>query len=133
MEERFSPDGDFNILYFFQSVIRLLISEHTALAIRAKKIELQPCKIMAGNIPSHLAKWKASYFVESKLAAKYLELVHSDSSPDGASFDLTYALEVQTSVIDGEFIDQAMRATDINLNDSDFDEDLWLSGFFERD
>src|SRR5665811_889626 len=68
-----SPKGGFNILYFFQSAIRVLLIEHPEIKLTTKLFPYQCNRINAVNYPDELQKW--SVHQNAELVGKYLDLV----------------------------------------------------------
>jgi hypothetical protein len=115
-----SPKGGFNILYFFQSAIRLMERSRPDMAIGATHYPY-PCKpIHAVNYPAELNNNDP----HRELWKTYLQLVRADSKSLGDDFDVGYALAILSSAIgrNGKF--EPCQADTIDDN-----PDKWLAAF----
>lgn len=117
-----SPQTGFNILYFFQSVIRWLLLERPDITLTSTAYPY-PCEpICATNRPARLDRWNGN----AGMWKRYIELVNADSDPSGDHFDVDYALRIISSAIDehGELRDPGAEPQESVTN-----FDYWLSGF----
>ncbi|TWT61738.1 hypothetical protein [Rubinisphaera italica] len=118
-EKNLSPIGSFNILYFFQVVIRLWFSQHTTIELGQTNYPY-PCESICGCI------WPSNESGRNCMVEGFIEIVRSDSVPEGSDFDVTYATEIIALVFDNN---GELRELPFSLEPSEQDFDYWLSGF----
>ena len=117
-----SPNAGFNILYFYQSVIRLLLLERNYLKLNSPRYPYS-CEAIRGiNYPDGFSKWNGNLL----LWRRYAELVSADSNPFGDDFDVDYAIKIAASVIDDK---GALRHPIAEEEVGKLDYDEWLAGF----
>ena len=133
------PKGDFNILFFIQSVVDLLSREYVE---QSRPVEIKEPAVATWistiRVPESIEQWAGCYIAKTGLLAKYLNSLLEQSSEKGDTFDVTYAISVVASALDKETIDKITKVSDevVNCSDDsvDFDSvefDYWLSGFIK--
>jgi len=120
------PQSPFDMRYFYGAIVRA-VAGHQNVAPPAQDSE--PCKILASNIPDlESAEWKASYFVQSGLAAGFVELVQRDSEAGGCEFDLGFACQIAARALDRETLHSISGSIGAKRKSGEsFDE--WVEGF----
>jgi hypothetical protein len=117
-----SPREGFNILYFFQSTIRLLLAHHHEITLGPTNYPY-PCEpIRAVNCPTEFDDADRN----RKLWTEYVRCVNADSVPTGEEFDVGYAISILSSAIGGNGMLDKSR-TETTGDKADADE--WLAGF----
>lgn len=113
----FSPVSEFNILYFFQSVVHLRLLGSTEAAVASKEYLGAKPIIKTVNVPNDLRK---------PFLKDYVSIVTADSDSSGSNFDVAYAVAIVESAIEPNL--ELKPVVERPVSDEDFD-DYWLSGF----
>jgi hypothetical protein len=129
------PRGDFNIFYFYQSVVRVLLIQHPEVTLTSKGFPYPCARINAVNWPDSSRIWSLQH--NSATLISYLNLVSGDSEPSGDNFDLGYAVEILTRLLKNEtyinmsiYFKAHLPGSSKRVGDVDFDE--WLAGFIDK-
>jgi hypothetical protein len=83
------PLGNFNILYFFQSTIRVLLKQFPGDALAPSVFPCDVDPINGCNWPDESQAQKLTIQEESSLITHYMEMVSEDSTPCGDNVDVT--------------------------------------------
>lgn len=121
--EKMKPLEGFNIHYFFQSVSRALGGLHVRTVDTAHGSS-PGAGICVVNIPAGISS--------HGFAQTYVELVSTESVPNGDPFDVGYAVTIATSTFTNEVLEWILDPEpreDPFESKADDDFDLWLSGF----
>ncbi len=114
------PDT-FNILYFFQSVIRALLMEHPEVTLTSKSFPY-PCeRINAVNWPDDSGVWSRD---NSGTLIRYLDLVRGDSDTSGNKFDVDYSVKIILLLLNTPDFTNMLTKFDEKIKDYSFNNDI---------
>ncbi len=119
-QENLSPHGGFNILYFFQTVIRTWLSERPDVTLKWGTGFPQKCEPISG------ARWPRMDASTNVIVNRFVELVKADSDSKGDDFDVTYAVTIIELLFGSDGDLRCCTSEEMDVEDFD---DYWLSGF----
>ena len=136
LKNKIIPEGGFNILYFYQSVIELLLQKDKEIILAPSTEFPYPCApINAYNVPENFDQWEGECDVS--VLQDYVKIVEKDSQSSGEPFDVGYALQILSVAIDENYQliklenageDEAARIKAWLDTEEGYDE--WLSAWF---
>jgi hypothetical protein len=121
------PLFPFDIRYFYDTTIRA-IADHYEYNVPSAPETV--CGIVAMNIPDvDTVHWRDSFFGQSSLADRFIQLVLSESEADGCPFDLGFACAIAAKALDADALEFIRRGMGRKAPTTDNAFDDWLDGF----
>lgn len=126
--EGVQPEGDFNMFFFFKSVVMEIASNASV------ELNLDDCpessSISVVKLPESLAAWKESYLNRIGILNDLVTRMKRSSVSNGLMFDAEYAIRVASLALDEKALEWICgRGAQPELFNIDDDFDYWLSGF----
>lgn len=125
---RQSPSYPFDMKYYYDALVRVIGSTYD---YEPQVFRCDDSAISAANPPDFTeSEFRNSHFAQSGLAAKFVQLVQSESQDSGVPFDLNFACQIAAVGLSESAIEYARQAIGTKSKPAEDDFEDWLGGFF---